>query len=77
MMLLLYIVIGAFVGFLATVVIDMKTGQGAAIGISALGGLVGGLAFHIVLPMPVVVFGTVGAIVGALLLLWIVSVTVR
>ncbi len=77
MLLFLYILIGAGLGALVSYALDMKTETAPAIAIAALGGLVGGLAFFIVMPVWTMFFGILGAVIGALLLLWVVSLAAR
>lgn len=77
MMLFLYILIGAVLGAFLSYALDMKTDPVPAIVISALGGLVGGLALFIITPFWSMLFGLIGAVLGALLLLWAVSLSAR
>ena len=77
MMLLLYILIGMVLGALVSYALDMKTNAAPAIAIAALGGLVGGLALFIVIPFWGILFGVIGAALGALILLWVVSLAAR
>ncbi len=77
MMLLIYILIGVVLGAFFSYALDMKTDTGPAIAIAGLGGLVGGLLLHIILPFCGMLFGIVGAVLGALLLLWLVSLIAR
>ena len=77
MLLLLFILIGVALGALVSYALDMKTEPAPAIAIAALGGLVGGLALFIVIPVWATLFGIIGAMLGALLLLWVVSLAAR
>ena len=77
MVLILYILLGAALGALVSYALDMKTEAVPAIAIAALGGLVGGLAFYIVIPFWTALFGIIGALLGALALLWVVSLAAR
>jgi len=77
MMLVLFIFVGIALGALVSFALDMKTEAAPAIAIAALGGLVGGLAFYIVIPVWGAFFGICGAILGALILLWAVSLAAR
>ena len=77
MMLLLFILIGAALGAFISYALDMKTDAAPAIALAALGGLVGGLALYIVIPLWAGFFGIVGAFLGAAILLWVVSLAAR
>lgn len=77
MILLLYILIGIALGAFVSYALDMKADPAPAIALSALGGLVGGLAFYIVLPVWAGFFGVIGAALGAIILLWVVSLAAR
>lgn len=72
MTLLLYILIGAAAGYFTCWAIETKTGHPVAISMCALGGLV----FHVVIPLPALVIGSVGALLGAMLLIWAFSMAI-
>ncbi len=77
MTVILYILIGAAVGCIISWAIEIKTGSPVAISICALGGLVGGLVSQFVIPLSALIFGILGAFVGAVLLMWIFSTAAR
>lgn len=77
MELLFFIIIGAAIGWLLTIAVEMKTDAPVAIAVGALGGLVGGLVLWIVLPVMAFLFGIVGAVVGAVALIWLVTLAAQ
>lgn len=77
MMLLLYILIGAVIGAFVSFALQMKCGLPLVMAVSALGGLVGGLVFHIVIPMPSIFIGILGACIGAVGLMAMFSFVAR
>jgi uncharacterized membrane protein YeaQ/YmgE (transglycosylase-associated protein family) len=65
------IIIGAAAGFLATRIMDVRTDMVTTVGIGILGAIIGGLVLRFLLTIMGALSGFVGAILGALLLIWI------
>ncbi|PWE32533.1 GlsB/YeaQ/YmgE family stress response membrane protein [Maritimibacter sp. 55A14] len=65
------IVIGAAAGFIATRLMKVDAGIPATIAIGVLGAIVGGLVLHAVLRLAGFGAGFVGAVLGAMLLIWL------
>lgn len=65
------IVIGAAAGFLATRLMRIEAGILPTIGIGIAGALVGGLVLQVLLRVMGALAGFVGAVLGALVLIWI------
>lgn len=65
------IIIGAAAGFLATRIMNVRTDVVTTIGIGILGAVIGGLVLRFLLTVMGMLSGFVGAILGALLLIWI------
>lgn len=65
------IIIGAAAGFLATRMMNLRTDVVTTIGIGILGAIIGGLVLRFLLTVMGMLSGFVGAILGALLLIWI------
>lgn len=65
------IIIGAAAGFLATNFMKLKTNLVATISIGVLGALVGGLVLRVLLTITGWMAGFVGAVLGAMLLIWL------
>ena len=65
------IIIGAAAGFIATRIMDLQTGVLPTIAIGVLGALVGGWILRLLLTMMGMAAGFVGAIFGAILLIWL------
>lgn len=68
---LLMIIIGAAAGFIATRIMDVQFGTLQTIAIGVIGALIGGWLIRFLLSMLGVVSGFVGAIFGAVLLIWL------
>lgn len=68
---LLMIIIGAAAGFIATRIMDVQFGTLQTIAIGVIGALIGGWLIRFLLSMLGVVAGFVGAIFGAVLLIWL------
>lgn len=64
------IVIGAAAGFLATRMMRLETGIVPTIAIGIAGALIGGLVLRVLLTMMGMLAGFVGAVLGALVLIW-------
>ena len=65
------IVIGAAAGFIATRMMRLDIGVLPTIGIGILGALVGGLVLRALLTITGWLAGFVGAVLGAMLLIWL------
>ncbi len=65
------IIVGAAAGFLATRMMDMETGIPATMLIGIAGALIGGLVLKMLLAVMGALAGFVGAVLGALLLIWL------
>ena len=65
------IIIGAAAGFIATRMMDIELGVPQTIAVGILGGLVGGSILRFLLSMLGVTAGFVGAVFGAVLLIWL------
>jgi uncharacterized membrane protein YeaQ/YmgE (transglycosylase-associated protein family) len=65
------IIIGAAAGFLATRLMRLQMGTLETIGIGIAGALIGGLLIRFLLAITGLMAGLVGAVLGAMLLLWI------
>lgn len=68
---LLFIIIGTAAGFIATRIMGMDLGLPQTIAVGVLGALVGGWIIRFLLSMLGATAGLVGAIFGAVLLLWL------
>ena len=67
----LLIIIGAAAGFLATRFMKMQANVVTTIAIGVLGALIGGLMLRILLTITGWAAGFVGAVLGAMLLIWL------
>lgn len=65
------IIIGAAAGFLATRMMDVHLGVPQTIAVGVLGALIGGALLRFLLSMLGVTAGFVGAVFGAVLLIWL------
>ncbi|MDA7425130.1 GlsB/YeaQ/YmgE family stress response membrane protein [Thalassococcus lentus] len=65
------IVIGAAAGFLATRFMRLNLGTLETVGIGIAGALIGGLIIRFLLVITGMLAGLVGAVLGAMLLLWV------
>ena len=65
------IIIGAAAGFIATRMMDIELGVPQTIAVGILGALVGGSILRFLLSMLGVTAGFVGAVFGAVLLIWL------
>jgi len=68
---LFLIIIGAAAGFFATRLMDIKTDVITTVSIGVFGALIGGVVLRFILMLGSIAFGFVGAIAGAVLLIWI------
>lgn len=71
MAILSLIIIGAAAGFIATRMMDVNLGVPQTIAVGVLGALIGGAVLRFVLSMLGITAGFVGAIFGAVLLIWL------
>lgn len=71
MQVLALIIIGAAAGFIATRLMKLELGVPQTIAIGVLGALIGGAILRFLLSMMGVLAGFVGALFGALLLIWL------
>jgi uncharacterized membrane protein YeaQ/YmgE (transglycosylase-associated protein family) len=65
------IVIGAAAGFLATRLMRMNTDVPTTVAIGVFGALIGGLVLRFLLTVTGMMAGFVGAVLGAMLLIWL------
>ncbi len=65
------LIVGAAAGFLATRIMDVKASVPATIAIGMGGALIGGLVVRRALAFMGMLGGLVGAVLGALLLIWL------
>jgi uncharacterized membrane protein YeaQ/YmgE (transglycosylase-associated protein family) len=65
------LIVGAAAGFLATRIMDVKASVPATIAIGRGGALSGGLVLRMALAFMGMLGGLVGAVLGALLLIWL------
>lgn len=68
---ILLIIFGAAAGFLATRIMDLRTDVPTTIAIGVAGALIGGFVLRSIAMIGGLAFGFVGAVVGAILLIWI------
>lgn len=71
MSILALIIVGAAAGFIATRVMDIEMGVPQTIAVGVLGALIGGAILRFLLSMLGITAGFVGAIFGAVLLIWL------
>lgn len=77
MHIVLLIIIGAAAGFLATRLMDIQASVPVTIAIGVLGALIGGVLLRFILVLGGMAFGFVGAVVGAVVLIWLWQVYFR
>lgn len=65
------IIIGAAAGFLATRFMNVRTGVIETVAIGMAGALIGGLVLRFVVAVTGALAGLVGAVLGAMLLIWV------
>jgi uncharacterized membrane protein YeaQ/YmgE (transglycosylase-associated protein family) len=68
---LFLLIVGAAAGFIATRMMDLDTSVPVTIAIGVLGALIGGMVLRVLLTLTGILFGFIGAIVGALMLIWL------
>ncbi|WP_417207484.1 GlsB/YeaQ/YmgE family stress response membrane protein [Antarctobacter sp.] len=71
------IIVGAAAGFLATRLMKMDTGIVPTIAIGIGGALIGGLIIRFLLAVTGLLAGLVGAVLGAILLIWVYKTYLR
>lgn len=77
MPLILLLITGAAAGFLATRIMRLNTDVPTTVAIGMFGALIGGLALRLVASLLGAAAGFVGAVLGALLLIWLWQTYVR
>lgn len=65
------IIIGAAAGFLATRLMDLQTNVINTVAIGVFGALIGGLVLRFLLTLTGIAAGFIGAVLGAMLLIWL------
>lgn len=65
------VLVGAVAGFLATRLMDVKTNVPTTVLIGVGGALIGGLVLRFVIAVTGWLAGLIGAVVGAMLLIWL------
>jgi uncharacterized membrane protein YeaQ/YmgE (transglycosylase-associated protein family) len=75
--LILMVIIGAAAGFIATRMMKLDTDIPTTIAIGVGGALIGGLVIRFLLTITGWMAGFVGAVLGALLLIWLYKTFVR
>lgn len=75
--LVLLIVIGAAAGFIATRLMNLQTDIPTTIALGVGGALIGGLVIRFLLTISGWMAGFVGAVLGALLLIWLFKIFFR
>ncbi|SEV95278.1 Transglycosylase associated protein [Aliiroseovarius sediminilitoris] len=68
---IMLIIFGAAAGFLATRIMNLRTDVPTTIAIGVAGALIGGFVLRSIAMIGGLAFGFVGAVVGAILLIWI------
>lgn len=68
---LMLVIVGAAAGFLATRIMRLETDIPTTIAIGIFGALIGGLVLRALVTMASWAAGFVGAVLGALLLIWL------
>ncbi|MBV7408466.1 GlsB/YeaQ/YmgE family stress response membrane protein [Maritimibacter sp. DP1N21-5] len=66
----LLIIIGAAAGFIATRIMKVDTNVIVTVGVGVLGALIGGLLLRALVTVAAVAFGFIGAVLGAVFLIW-------
>ncbi len=64
------IIVGAAAGFVATRMMNLKTDVVTTVSIGVFGALIGGLLLRLILMLGGIAFGFVGAVLGAVFLIW-------
>ncbi|MGR3365270.1 MAG: GlsB/YeaQ/YmgE family stress response membrane protein [Maritimibacter harenae] len=77
MQVLLLIIIGAAAGFVATRIMGRETDILTTIAIGVIGALFGGLLLRVIVAVGSFAFGFIGAVVGAVFLIWFWDTYIR
>lgn len=70
MPIVMLIIFGAAAGFIATRLMDLRTDVPTTIAIGVAGALIGGLLLRMIAALSGMAFGFVGAVLGAVFLIW-------
>ncbi|WP_298496526.1 GlsB/YeaQ/YmgE family stress response membrane protein [uncultured Maritimibacter sp.] len=73
----LLIIVGAAAGFTATRIMRVDTNMVVTVAVGVLGALIGGLMLRALVTVSGVAFGFVGAVLGAVFLIWFWQTFVR
>lgn len=73
----LLIIVGAAAGFIATRIMRVDTNVVVTVSVGVLGALIGGLLLRALVTVSAVAFGFVGAVLGAVFLIWFWQTFVR
>ncbi len=71
------IIIGAAAGFLATRLMNLEADMPTTVGIGVIGAIIGGLVLRFLLAVFGMFSGFVGAVLGAMLLIWLWRTYIR
>ncbi|MCH2095631.1 MAG: GlsB/YeaQ/YmgE family stress response membrane protein [Rhodobacteraceae bacterium] len=71
MSVIMLIIVGAAAGFLATRFMNLETDVITTMAIGIGGALIGGLVLHLLLTITGMLAGLVGAVLGAMALIWV------
>lgn len=68
---LLFIIVGAAAGFLATRLMGMEADIPTTLAVGIFGALIGGIVLRVLLALTGIAAGLIGAVLGAMLLIWL------
>ncbi|EEX13879.1 MAG: GlsB/YeaQ/YmgE family stress response membrane protein [Salipiger thiooxidans] len=71
------IIVGAAAGFLATRVMRVNLGVVETVGLGIAGAVIGGLVLRFLIAVTGALAGLVGAVLGAILLIWLWQIYMR
>ncbi|NIY97121.1 GlsB/YeaQ/YmgE family stress response membrane protein [Salipiger sp. HF18] len=71
------IIVGAAAGFLATRVMRVNLGVVETVGLGIAGAVIGGLGLRFLIAVTGALAGLVGAVLGAILLIWLWQIYMR
>ncbi|MCA0850167.1 GlsB/YeaQ/YmgE family stress response membrane protein [Salipiger thiooxidans] len=71
------IIVGAAAGFLATRVMRVNLGLVETVGLGIAGAVIGGLVLRFLIAVTGALAGLVGAVLGAILLIWLWQIYMR
>ena len=77
MSVVMLIIIGAAAGFFATRVMRVRTGVIETVALGMAGALIGGLALRVLIALTGALAGLIGAVLGAMVLIWLWQTYVR